>query len=214
LQYPAVREAVVLVEKDRTGENRLIAYVVSEGATLPGTDELRSFLLERLPDNMVPSSFVMLDAMPLTPNGKVNRGALLAMERTRPELQMAFVAPRNAVETVLSGIWAEMLGLEQVGVQDDFFELGGHSMLASQLVSRLRETFEIEFPLRTFFRAPSVAGMAAAILDNPQQQMRVEKMAELLISIAQYSEDEVEAMLNENAIPDLSQAQPLELFQV
>jgi natural product biosynthesis luciferase-like monooxygenase protein len=197
--HPEVREAAVLAERGVDGEKRLAAYVVAESENFSGVNELRSFLRGKLPDFMMPSSFVILDSIPLTPNGKVNRRALLETERASPESLMTFVPPRNAVEDALAGIWADVLGLDQVGVHDDFFELGGHSLLASQLVFRLRETFDIEFPLRSFFQAPTVAGMAMTIFENPDQQMRVEKIAKLLIDIAQYSENEVEAMLNEVA---------------
>jgi natural product biosynthesis luciferase-like monooxygenase protein len=198
LRHPYIREAVVLVEKESMGEARLVAYVVAEGQAT-SVNKLRAFIKEKLPDHMAPSSFVMLEALPKTPNGKIDRGALLAIEHTKPRSETPYVAPDNAFEDVLAGIWADLLGLNQIGVLDDFFELGGHSMLASQLVIRLREMFKIEFPLRAFFQAPTIAGMARVIDENPKERMRVERIAELLISVAQYSEDEVEAMLNERS---------------
>ena len=129
-------------------------------ALLPG---LRRFLHERLPDYMIPSAFVVLDALPLTANGKIDRKALPAPDSARPELAAAYLAPRNEVEETLAGIWAEVLGLQRVGVQDNFFELGGHSLLATQVASRLRQTFEVELPLRLLFEEPTLAGLAAAI---------------------------------------------------
>ena len=120
---------------------------------------------------MVPSAFVALAALPLTPNGKIDRRALSAPDRSRPfdfaqdrpALESPFVAPRNALETTLAGIWAQVLGLERVGVHDNFFDLGGHSLLATQVISRVREACRVEISLRTFFEMPTVAGIAEVI---------------------------------------------------
>jgi amino acid adenylation domain-containing protein len=125
--------------------------------------ELRAFLAERLPDYMVPSSFVLLDAFPLSPNGKVDRRRLPAPDQSWREADHPLMAPRNATEERLVEIWQELLGIERVGVDDDFFELGGHSLLATQAVSRVREAFGMELPLRTFFEASSVAAVAAEV---------------------------------------------------
>ena len=125
--------------------------------------ELRAFLQERLPDYMMPSAFVLLDALPLTPNGKVDRRRLPAPDGARLESAQSLVAPRNAVEERLLEIWKELLGSERIGVEDDFFALGGHSLLATQAVSRVRQAFGVELPLRTFFEAPSVAAVAAEV---------------------------------------------------
>ncbi len=112
---------------------------------------------------MVPSTFVLLDALPLTPNGKVDRRALPAPERTRPELDTAYTAPHSAVEETLAEIWTELLDLERVGVHDDFFELGGDSLTATQLISHLRDTFEIELPITTLFEVHTIAELAVII---------------------------------------------------
>ena len=117
-------------------------------------------LQTKLPAHMLPSAFVVLDALPLTPSGKVDRRALPAPDQVRPELGGAFIAPRTPVEEVLAGIWADVLRLEEVGVHDNFFELGGHSLLATQIMSRLCRTFQVELPLRTLFATPTVAGLA------------------------------------------------------
>ncbi|HVS00465.1 MAG TPA: amino acid adenylation domain-containing protein, partial [Thermoanaerobaculia bacterium] len=154
---PGVLEAVVLAREDAPGDRRLVAYVT--GDVTP--DALRRSLRERLPQYMVPAAFVTLAALPLTPNGKVDRKALPA-----PEWQNAgesYLAPRTPVEEVLAGIWAEVLGLEQVGAADHFFDLGGHSLLATQVISRLRGAFGIEIPLRDLFEAPALAALAARV---------------------------------------------------
>jgi amino acid adenylation domain-containing protein len=162
-QYPAVRQAVVLAPEDAPGERRLVAYLVTDQEPLPTTTDLRSFLREKLPEYMVPALFVLLDALPLMPNGKVDRRALLARDRTRPELGKAFVAPLTPTEEVLSDIWAQVLDIERVGIHDNFFDLGGHSILATQVVSRIREAFHVELPLRRLFEVPTVAGLAESI---------------------------------------------------
>ncbi len=112
---------------------------------------------------MVPSDFVLLEALPLTPNGKVDRNALPTPDRTRPELEERFVAPHTARETVIAAIFGDVLGLDRVGRHDDFFEIGGHSLLATQVVSRLREAFEVEVPLRGLFECPTVALLAEQV---------------------------------------------------
>jgi amino acid adenylation domain-containing protein len=159
-QHPGVREAVVVAREDTAA---LVAYVVSNGTEAPATSELREFLKARQPDYMIPSSFVFLKSLPLTPSGKVDRRALPAPHQSRPELETPFVAPRSSIEEKLAGIWAQLLGLERVGVDDNFFDLGGHSLLATQAVSRVRAGFGIELSLRSFFEAPTVAGIAEVI---------------------------------------------------
>ncbi|MEW5931565.1 MAG: amino acid adenylation domain-containing protein, partial [Gemmatimonadota bacterium] len=160
-RHPGVREAVVAVREDAPGDRRLAAYVVpQEGAQL-STADLRAFVQERLPEHMVPAAFVVLEALPLTANGKVDRRALPAPDRgTAPD---AYTAPRTPAEEVLAGIWAEVLGVETVGVEDNFFALGGHSLLATQVISRVRAAFGVEVPLKALFEAPTVAGLAGRI---------------------------------------------------
>jgi amino acid adenylation domain-containing protein len=162
-QHSAVQETVITAREDALGDKRLVAYVVPKQQSASLTDELRGFLKERLPEYMMPSAFVLLDALPLTPNGKVDRRALPTPDQTTPERKAAFVAPCTPVEEGLAGIWATVLGLEQVGIHDNFFELGGHSLKATQVLSRLRHTFQVELPLRTLFERPTIAGLAEAI---------------------------------------------------
>ncbi|MBA3767233.1 MAG: methyltransferase domain-containing protein, partial [Acidobacteria bacterium] len=159
--------------------------------------QLREYLQGRLPEYMVPQAFVLLDEMPLTPNGKVDRRALPAPDRTRPELEAEYVAPRSAVEEVVAGIWSEVLDVEQVGVADNFFELGGHSLLATQVVSRLREALQVEVPLRTLFEQPTVAGLVKEIVQIWGGLEVVEEIARTFKELEQLSEDEVRLMLSE-----------------
>jgi amino acid adenylation domain-containing protein len=155
--HERVADCVVVVREDVPGDRRLVAYVA--GAV--DADALREHLRGSLPDYMVPSAFVALDALPLTPNGKVDRKALPAPDFA--SAQERYVAPRTPVEEMLAEIWAEVLRLERVGVEESFFELGGHSLLATRVVSRVREVFAIELPLRTLFEGPTVAELAGRV---------------------------------------------------
>ncbi|HEX5715932.1 MAG TPA: amino acid adenylation domain-containing protein [Thermoanaerobaculia bacterium] len=160
--HSAVAAACVLV-REQAGDKRLVAFAaVEDGPARPTSSGLRAFLQERLPDYMVPSAFVLVGELPLNANGKVDRGALsvLAAAEMRPETSRA---PRTPLEEMLAGLWAELLALDRVGVDDNFFELGGHSLLATRLVSRVREAFGIEIPLRVLFESPTVAALAEAI---------------------------------------------------
>jgi amino acid adenylation domain-containing protein len=159
--HPAVQEAVVLVREDVPGDKRLVAYLVADQELSPS--EWRGFLKGRLPEYMVPAAFVRLKSVPLTPNGKVDRRALPAPDRARPELERAYVAPRTPIEEKLSEIVAQLLRIERVGIEDNFFELGGHSLLATQFMSRLRNAFQVELPLRSIFEGPTVAELARAV---------------------------------------------------
>lgn len=147
-------------ESDATTNDPLLAH--ARRRLVP---ELRSLARMHLPEYMVPSSFVVLDRLPLTPSGKVNRAALPAPDGLRPELEGGFVAPCDATETRLAEIWAELLALDRIGAHDDFFELGGHSLLATQVVSRVRSAFGVELPLRAVFEARTPAGLAALVRD-------------------------------------------------
>jgi acyl carrier protein len=162
-RHPMVSDTVVIMREDVPGDKRLVAYVVPSNESTPTFSELRSFLKEKLPDYMIPSAFVDLGSLPLTPNGKVDRRALPTPDLERPRLETKFVAPRTPVEKVLAKIWIEVLGLERVGVHDNFFELGGNSLLATQVMSRAPENFEIELPLVRLFETQTIAGLSESI---------------------------------------------------
>ncbi|XXX82517.1 amino acid adenylation domain-containing protein [Sorangium sp. So ce134] len=167
-QHPAVREVAVVAREDAPGDRRLVAYVVPRAARgAPAEDEqalvpaLRALAQRTLPSFMVPSAFVRLDALPTSPNGKVDRRALPAPGGARTELGRPFVAPRSELEEALAGLWKELLRVERVGVHDSFFELGGSSLHAVQLFSRLRGAFGIDAGFHELFARPTVAGLAA-----------------------------------------------------
>jgi acyl-coenzyme A synthetase/AMP-(fatty) acid ligase len=155
LRHPGVREAVVVAREDEPGRARLVAYVVPEGGV--GTAELRAHLKAELPEHMVPTAWVALDALPQLPNGKTDRRALPAPE-ARAEAE--YVAPRGENQERLAEIWAGLLRVDRVGAHDGFFALGGHSLLATRVVSRIREQWGVEVPLRAVFEGPTVAELA------------------------------------------------------
>jgi amino acid adenylation domain-containing protein len=170
--------------------------------------QLRSFLAGRLPDYMMPSAFLLLDELPLSANGKVDRAALPAADQARGVSDTEYLAPRNEVEEKLTAIWSEVLGVSQIGIHDNFFtQLGGHSLTATQLISRVRERFDIELPIRTLFEGPTIARLAEAVeacLRNPAQSSaprmtRISRVdashEETEIDVSQLSDDQVEAML-------------------
>ena len=171
-------DAVVIVREDVAGDKRLAAYIVIEdpsdedGLDAPDSTDLRQYLRETLPEYMLPSAFVFLESLPLSPAGKVDRialGSLPAPEVGRQDLAIEYVPPRTPIEEELAGICIALLGIEKtsdqspIGVHDNFFELGGHSLLATQFISRIRETFQVELPLRTLFEHPTVAELALEI---------------------------------------------------
>jgi acyl carrier protein len=159
-QHPSVREVVINVREEATGSRRLIAYIIPAKGPAATVTELRNFLKQTLPQYMIPSAYVMLEALPLTPSGKVDRRALPAPDQVRPELRNSFEAPRTPLEEMLAQIWTEVLGVEHAGIHDNFFDLGGHSLLATQVISRLGDIFQVGIPLRYLFEAPTVAGLA------------------------------------------------------
>lgn len=158
-----VRECVVVANSDSSGETRLAAYLVLDASQPPELKTLRDFAKEKLADHMVPAFFVPLEEIPLTPNGKIDVRALPSPETAGSEVADAFVAPRTETEQKLAAIWSELLGREQIGIYDNFFALGGHSILATQVLSRVRDTFQVRLSLRDFFDKPTVAALAELI---------------------------------------------------
>ncbi|HEX6502553.1 MAG TPA: amino acid adenylation domain-containing protein [Terriglobales bacterium] len=190
----SVRQALVIAFANKTGDKRLVAYVVSDKKSSQFTADLRSYLQERLPEYMVPSAIVGLDALPLTRNGKVDTAALPSPDEL--VVEHAVIAPRNAVEQGLVDIWRQVLRVDQVGVEDNFFDLGGHSLLATQVIARIRSTFHVQLPLRSLFDAPTVAGLAGQIATLPQTSQD-EEVARLLQELEGLSDDEAERLLGE-----------------
>ena len=193
--HSAVQEAVVVATNDASGGKRLAAYLVPRSLQRPTVNDLRTYLQSRLPDYMLPSVFVWLQALPLTPNGKLDRRALPVPGPTRPDLERQYVAPRTPVEEILVSIWSQILGLEHLGIYDGFFELGGHSLLATQVISRVRNSFKVEVPLYALFAAPTVAGLAEALVKHETVAGQVAAIARLRKKIGSMSSDEIHKAL-------------------
>jgi amino acid adenylation domain-containing protein len=164
--HPHVRAALAIAREDVPGDKRIVAYLIPQSDAVLEKDEVRRFLSEKLPDYVIPSAFVMLDEWPLTTSGKIDRRALPKPELSSGQEAKTSEQPRALTEEMLANIWAEVLGVERVGIHDNFFELGGHSLLATQVVSRLRETFGIEFPLRKLFEHPTIESLAGAFRET------------------------------------------------
>ena len=163
LDHPRVKEAAVLARQDLPGEPRLVAYMALEGKGCAATSDLRHHLGRTLPEHMIPATFVVMAALPLTVNGKIDRRALPAPDGARPQLDVVFKAPSDPVEEEIAGICAELLGLERLGVHDDLFDLGGHSLLLTRLTARLRESRGVEVPLQAVFDGPTVSHLARLV---------------------------------------------------
>ncbi|MUG96490.1 amino acid adenylation domain-containing protein, partial [Scytonema sp. UIC 10036] len=178
IQHQAVKETVVVVREENPDDKRLVAYVVPksefchDGSTSSELiQQLRDFLQEKLPGHMVPSAIVQLEALPLAPSGKINRAAL-PVPSYNQESKLGFVAPRTPTEQIVADIWGQVLKQENIGIHDNFFDLGGHSLLATQAISRLREAFKIELPLRSLFESPTVA----QLVENIEKMLTVQQL--------------------------------------
>jgi acyl carrier protein len=159
-QHPAIREAVVLVREDEPGNKRLVAYLVSVQEAAPTIGELHSFLRQKLPGYMAPAAYVWLESLPMTPNGKIDRRALPAPDKTRPELGTEYLTPRNKIEQALAEVWQKVLGIERVGVHDNFFDLGGHSLMLAKAHSQMQEVLDLELPMIELFKYPTISALA------------------------------------------------------
>jgi amino acid adenylation domain-containing protein len=197
-KHPAVRQAVVIAREDTPGDMCLVAYVVSADASLTDTELLRTHLRERLPEYMRPAAYVLLEHLPLSANGKIDRKALREPEYGGDRAGDTYVPPRNAIEEIVAEIWQDVLKVERVGVHDNFFELGGHSLLATQVLARLAKLLKIELPLRRMFEAPTIAELAIEV-ERVNQGMDETSLEQVL--------HEVEALTDEEATRQLDSMQ-------
>ncbi|MEY2466676.1 MAG: hypothetical protein QOD03_1197, partial [Verrucomicrobiota bacterium] len=163
--HPGLKEAVVVAREEAPGKKKLVAYFVPRDSAAPNVSELLNFVKGKLPNYMVPSAFVKMGTLPMTPAGKVDRRGLPDPGDTRPELDQQFVAPRTPIEEVVARIWSDVLGVSEVGVLDNFFDLGGHSLLATQVISRMREELQVEVPLANLFRFPTVSLLSEHLVE-------------------------------------------------
>jgi amino acid adenylation domain-containing protein len=194
-QHPALQETVVLAREDAPGDVRLVAYVVANEQ--PAAGELRAYLKQTLPDYMIPSVFLTLNSLPLNSSGKIDRRALPAPDAEHFATDRPWIAPRTSVEELLAKIWCEVLGVEKAGVEDNFFELGGHSLLMAQVMTRVRDSLQLEIPLRTLLAAPTLSDLAEAVETAARaEHLDVEKIAQLWLMVEQLSPVEIEAALH------------------
>ena len=203
-QHPLVKSCFVAARQDNQGQPSLVAYVVALTPNSSLISQLRFYLSQHLPQAMVPSTFVFLERLPLTPNGKVDRHALPGPSQIGQAPQAFLVAPQDELELQLTKIWGQILGIQPVGVHDSFFELGGNSLLATQVISRVLNTFGIQLSLRLFFGSPTVADMARMITRNEgiQKSSRIDITArgneeQLLAKIDKLSDQELEMLLKD-----------------
>jgi len=165
-RHPMIGASCVIARETTPGDSRLIAYLVLNPKARLTRRTLQEFLQTQLPDYMIPGVFVLLEALPLTPNGKIDAAALPKPSSENSLGDAGFVAPRNPVEVRLAKIMAELLGMEEIGVDDNFFLLGGHSLLGTQVIARVRESFGVDVALRTLFDSPTVAKLGEEIERN------------------------------------------------
>ena len=193
--HPGVRQTVVLVREDEPDEKRLVAYVVPQHEAAPSPSDLRAYLKGKLPDYMVPSAFVFIDSIPLSPHGKVDRQALPEPDRNSTDLAEDYVGPRNAVEDIIAAAWSEILRVKPIGVYDNFFDLGGHSLKATQVISRLRKAFQSEIPLRLIFESPTIAELAAVIDSKTTEELTSNKLNRVLKEVEAMPEEQAQRLL-------------------
>ncbi len=194
-QHPSVAQAAVVAYEADGAEKKLAAYIVARTQTRP--EDCRSFLLQKLPDYMVPSAFIFVESLPLTANGKLDIRALPAPEQQAQTRES--VAPRTPDEEKLAQIWQEVLKRDRVGVTDNFFELGGHSLLATQIISRIRNGFRVQMPLHAFLQSPTIAALAEQLPQCPPVESEQEEMARLLQELEGISDEEAERLLAADA---------------
>ena len=194
-QHRAVQSSVVVVREDTPGDKRLVGYVVARAKESFDASEVRKYLKQKLPEYMIPSTLVLLDELPLTPSGKVDRRALPAPDQNRSELESVYQPPRTPTEETLVAIWGEVLKLDKVGIHDNFFDLGGHSLLATQIISRIRSAFSIDLPLRHMFESPTIAEIAIIITKNQAKRASEAELAQILCESDATTEKDTEKLL-------------------
>lgn len=194
--HPGVKDAVVLGMTGKSGSEKLVGYFTAAQSPGPKLEALRSYLKEKLPDYMIPAGFVQLAALPLNPNGKIDRHALPAPTNLRPDLDSVYVEPSSILEQQLARIWREVLELDRVGIHDNFYDLGGDSLAATRIVAQIVQQLRLELPLRSLFQSPTVAEMAAVITAHRGDTLGGEHLERLLAKVESLSEDEAQRRLD------------------
>ncbi|HEY6376807.1 MAG TPA: amino acid adenylation domain-containing protein, partial [Edaphobacter sp.] len=182
-EQPEIKQAVVIAREYKPGDKRLVAYLVAANSTVPTTLELRARLKRLLPDYMLPTAYVFLDQIPISPNGKIDRQALPLSAETQPLQADTYIAPRSTLEKMLVGIWAEVLGVQQIGLDDDFFDLGGHSLVGVRLLAKIKRTYQVNLELAVLFEARTVRQFAEIIRKLKQPASAEQKPWSTLVPI-------------------------------
>ncbi|MBA2681503.1 MAG: AMP-binding protein, partial [Ktedonobacteraceae bacterium] len=182
-EHPNVKDAVVLVKEDTAGDKRLIAYVAPRHERTLNQSELRDFARDRLPEYMVPGSWLFLEALPLLPNGKIDRRALPDPDWQQFATEQGYVAPRTPLEMRLAKIWEGVLGRERIGILDNFFDIGGHSLRATQVIARLQQVEQIPLPLSSLFATPTIEGLANSVIRYKQKNGHGEAVAPITLHV-------------------------------
>jgi amino acid adenylation domain-containing protein len=183
LQHPTIKDCIVTVQEKAKNDQRLIGYIVLTQESSFSVGNLRKFLQQQLPEYMIPSAFMTLKELPLTQNGKVNRQELPTPDKARQEIDKFYVAPRNSTEEKIANIWAEILNLEQIGIHENFFDLGGHSLIVTQVISRLRDIFDVEIFVQQIFETPTIADLAVIVIQKVAEQSDEETLEQALAEL-------------------------------
>jgi amino acid adenylation domain-containing protein len=197
LDHAAIKDAIVVAHDDDRRGKFLTAYIVADEKEAVTIGALRSFLAAKLPGHMVPSFFVLLDALPVTQDGKVDRQKLPLPNRARLGPEVSFVAPRTPVERQLAELWCDVLALEQIGIHDNFFDVGGHSLAATQLISRVHDIFKVDLAVSSLLARPTVANMAAVVLQHQSEMIGPNEVAEDLAELDKLSEEEAQRLVGQ-----------------
>ncbi|MEN9870950.1 MAG: hypothetical protein RLZZ171_1938, partial [Cyanobacteriota bacterium] len=195
-QHSLIKENVVVLREDTPEDQKLVAYIVTLTNSRLPLPELRNFLREKLPEYAIPSAFVFLEQLPISTNGKIDRKSLPIPTEIFDSTNN-YTPPINAIEEILAGIWAKILQRQRVGIYDNFFDLGGHSLLATQVISRIREAFAIDLPMRCLFESPSVAQLAETLITRESQPGITQKRAQILKKLENMSPEQVKQLLQQ-----------------
>jgi len=194
-QHPQVKQAVVLAPKDAAGNRRIAAYVIPRHGSAPDIGDLRMHMKQKLPEYMVPAIFIFLEQFPETPSGKIDRLRFPQPSEEQMDRSAGSTPPRNDMERALEQIWIEVLGIDRVGITDNFFARGGHSLLATRVLARIRDTFQVNVPLRALFESPTIAELGEVVMQAQRGQENDEQLSALLAEIEQLSVTETESLL-------------------
>jgi acyl carrier protein len=198
-EHASIEEAIVLPLTNNSESVKLVAYIAARNPEDLSVEDLRKFLKSTLPSYMLPSAWVVLDNLPKLSNGKVDRKALETIDKTNIRSDTEYVAPRNAIEEMVVRIWMDILKLDQVSIYDRFFDLGGHSLLVVQLISRLREEFQVEVPMIKFFNSMhTVVDLAQLIEEQQIGESADDDLLQTLNELSSLSDSEVEVLLKED----------------